>query len=111
MAQQRATIEELARMINEGFKGRATKEDIHALTTRLDGIDSRLEGIDARLDNLDARMGRMEADVHALRDEMVHRREFEDVLDRDLSQILRDDAESPAGQVMRPLGRRTVQPL
>jgi hypothetical protein len=27
-------------------------------------------------------VGRIEADVHALRDEMVHRREFEDVLDR-----------------------------
>ena len=35
-----------------------------------------------RLDNLDARVGRIEADVHALRDEMVHRRELEDVLDR-----------------------------
>src|SRR5919198_5858886 len=83
MAPQRTTIEELARMINEGFKGTATREGIHALTTRLDSIDSRLEGIDARLDNLDARVGRIEADVHALRDEMVHRREFEDVLDRE----------------------------
>jgi tetrahydromethanopterin S-methyltransferase subunit G len=82
MAQNRTTIEELARMIHEGFKGTATKEDIPAVTTRLDGIDSRLEGIDARLDHLDARVGRIEADVHALRDEMVHRREFEDVLDR-----------------------------
>jgi hypothetical protein len=34
------------------------------------------------VDTLDARLGRIEADVHALRDEMVHRREFEDVLDR-----------------------------
>jgi hypothetical protein len=46
------------------------------------GITTRLDGIDSRLDNLDARVGRIEADVHALRDEMVHRREFEDVLDR-----------------------------
>jgi len=41
-----------------------------------------VDGIDSRLDNLNARVGRIEADVHALRDEMVHRREFEDVLDR-----------------------------
>jgi hypothetical protein len=33
------------------------------------------------VDTLDARLGRIEADEHALRDEMVHRREFEEVLD------------------------------
>jgi tetrahydromethanopterin S-methyltransferase subunit G len=75
MAQKNMTIETLAEMINEGFKTTASKEDIKEVTTRLDGIDSRL-------DTLDARLGRIEADVHALRDEMVHRREFEDVLDR-----------------------------
>jgi hypothetical protein len=42
----------------------------------------RLDGIDSRLDHLDARVGRIEADVHALRDAMVHRRAFEDILDR-----------------------------
>jgi hypothetical protein len=31
MAHQNITIEELARMIHEGFKGTATKEDIHAI--------------------------------------------------------------------------------
>jgi tetrahydromethanopterin S-methyltransferase subunit G len=76
------TIDQLAAMINEGFKSTASKEDINAVTTCLDGIDARLDGIDSRLDNLDARVGRIVADVHALRDEMVHRREFEDVLDR-----------------------------
>jgi tetrahydromethanopterin S-methyltransferase subunit G len=76
------TIDQLAAMINEGFKSTASKEDINAVTTRLDGIDARLDGIDSRLDNLDARVGRIEADVHALRDEMVHRREFEDAFDR-----------------------------
>jgi hypothetical protein len=38
--------------------------------------------VDARLDDLDPRVGGIEADVHALRDEMVHRREFEDALAR-----------------------------
>ena len=68
-------IEDLARMINEGFKTTATKEDIRAVNTRFDSVESRL-------DHLDARVGRIEADVHALRDEMVHRQEFQDVLDR-----------------------------
>jgi uncharacterized coiled-coil protein SlyX len=75
MAQQRTTIEELARMINEGFKDTASKEDMKEVTTRLDGIDSRL-------DNLDARVGRIEADIHELRDEVVHKHEFEDALAR-----------------------------
>jgi tetrahydromethanopterin S-methyltransferase subunit G len=82
MAQKNMTIETLAEMINEGFKTTASKEDIKEVTTRLDGIDSRLDTLDGRVDTLDARLGRIEADVHALRDEMVHRREFEDVLDR-----------------------------
>jgi tetrahydromethanopterin S-methyltransferase subunit G len=76
------TIEKLARMIHEGFKDTASKEDVKAVTTRLDGIDSRLDGIDSRLDHLDARVGRIEADIHELRDEVVHRHEFEDVLGR-----------------------------
>jgi tetrahydromethanopterin S-methyltransferase subunit G len=62
-------------MINEGFKTMATKEDIRVVHTRIHSIESRL-------DHLDARMGRIEADVHALRDEMVCRQEFQDVLDR-----------------------------
>jgi hypothetical protein len=36
----------------------------------------------SQLENLDARVGRIEADVHVLRDEMVHRQEFQDALDR-----------------------------
>jgi hypothetical protein len=35
-----------------------------------------------RSSELDARVGRIEADVHTLRDEMVHRQEFQDILDR-----------------------------
>jgi hypothetical protein len=49
---------------------------------RLDGIDLRLDTLDGRVGTLDARLGRIEADVHALRDEMIHRRECEDVLAR-----------------------------
>jgi len=66
------TIDDLARMINEGFKTTARKEDVK-------GVEG---GVTTRLDQLDARVGRIEADVHALRDEMVHRQEFHDALDR-----------------------------
>lgn len=62
-------------VISDSGKTIVGKSLTEAVTTRLDGIDSHL-------DNLDAHVGRIKADVHALRDEMVHRREVEDVLDR-----------------------------
>jgi predicted nuclease with TOPRIM domain len=80
------TIDDLAKMINEGFKSTASKEDIHEVKEEMKEMEgrltTRLDTLDGRVDTLDARLGRIEADVHALRDEMVHRREFEDVLDR-----------------------------
>jgi hypothetical protein len=70
----------------EDIQRLATKEDIQELreemNERFEKVDARFEKIEGHLDHLDARVGRIEADVHALRDEMVHRREFEDVLDR-----------------------------
>jgi hypothetical protein len=39
-------IDKLALMINEGFKTTATKDDLKAVTTRLDGMDSRLDRIE-----------------------------------------------------------------
>ena len=63
------TLEDLTALI---VKTMASKEDIKELR----------EEMNERLDHLDARVGRIEADVHALRDETGHRREFEDVLDR-----------------------------
>jgi tetrahydromethanopterin S-methyltransferase subunit G len=44
-------------MINEGFKTTASKEDIKAVTTRLDRIDSRLDRIEHLL--LPSRSGRL----------------------------------------------------
>jgi hypothetical protein len=80
------TIDELARMINEGFMGTASKEDVQAVQAEVGGLREEMNQIEgrltARLDHLDARVGRIEADVHALRDEIVHRHEFEDVLGR-----------------------------
>jgi hypothetical protein len=73
------TIDDLAKMINEGFKTTATKEDVAALRTEM---NEKFDSVETRLDHLDARVGRIEADVHTLRDEMVHRQEFQDILDR-----------------------------
>ena len=73
------TIDDLAHMINEGFKTTASKEDIVEARQEMQAMEGRLT---TRLDNLDARVGRIEADVHGLRDEMVHKQEFQDALDR-----------------------------
>jgi len=74
MAQKNTTtIDDLARMINAGFND---------VTNDIGEVKQDMAEVKQRLDTLDARVGRIEADVHALRDEMVHRREFEDVLDR-----------------------------
>lgn len=54
---ERVTIEQLAQMIDAGFKDTATKADVAALrvdlTERLDVIDKRLDQIDRRLDHLE----------------------------------------------------------
>jgi hypothetical protein len=42
-------IEDLARMINEGFKTTATKEDINRVEVRLDSIETRLGRIETLL--------------------------------------------------------------
>ena len=79
MAQKKITIETLAEMINEGFKTTATKDDVTALRSEM---NEKFDVVNSHLNNLDARMGRIEADVHGLRDEMVHKQEFQDALDR-----------------------------
>jgi hypothetical protein len=79
MEDKTTTLEDLARMINEGFKTTATKDDVTALRSEM---NEKFDVVNSHLNTLDARVGRIEADVHALRDEMVHRQEFQDVLDR-----------------------------
>jgi hypothetical protein len=86
MGDKTTTIEDLARMINEGFKTTATKEDVKEVKADVAALrtemNEKFDSVETRLDHLDARVGRIEADVHVLRDEMVHRQEFQDVLDR-----------------------------
>jgi 16S rRNA C1402 N4-methylase RsmH len=77
------TIEDLAILIKQTM---ASKEDIKEVKEDIQDLriemNQKFDSVETRLDHLDARVGRIEVDVHALRDEMVHRREFEDVLDR-----------------------------
>jgi len=55
------TIDGLARMINEGFKTTATKEDIKAVNTRLDRIEHLLLAEQKReIEDLKQRMKRLE---------------------------------------------------
>jgi hypothetical protein len=65
MAQKSITIEKLAEMINEGFMGTASKEDMKAmegrLTTRLDSIEHLLLAEQKReIEDLKQRMKRLE---------------------------------------------------
>ena len=61
-------IEDLARMINEGFKTTATKEDMNRVEVRLDGIETRLGRIETllleeqkrKIENLETRMKKLE---------------------------------------------------
>ena len=62
------TIEDLAQMINEGFKTTTTKEDINRIEVRLDGIESRLGRIETllleeqrrKIEHLETRMKKLE---------------------------------------------------
>jgi hypothetical protein len=62
------TIDDLARMINEGFKTTASKEDVQRVEARLDGVESRLGRIETllleeqkrKIENLETRMKKLE---------------------------------------------------
>jgi hypothetical protein len=55
------TIDDLARMINEGFKTTASKEDITAINIRLDRIENLLlEEQKRKIADLERRMKRLE---------------------------------------------------
>jgi hypothetical protein len=55
------TIDDLAHMINEGFKTTASKEDITAINVRLDRIETLLmEEQRRKIENLEARIKKLE---------------------------------------------------
>jgi hypothetical protein len=61
MAKTTITIDQLAKMINEGFKTTATKEDITRVEVRLDRIEHLLLAEQKReIEDLKQRMKRLE---------------------------------------------------
>jgi hypothetical protein len=72
MAQQKSTIEDLARMINEGFKTTATKEDLKEVKEDVATLRSEvragfervehllLENQKRKIENLETRMKKLE---------------------------------------------------
>ena len=73
-------VQELRREMNERFE--QIDERFEQVDKRFEQVDKRFQRMDERFDHLDARVGRIEADIHELRDEVVYRHEFEDVLGR-----------------------------
>ncbi|MER5622322.1 hypothetical protein ABT061_14905 [Streptosporangium sp. NPDC002544] len=49
-----------APMFEEIMNRMATKEDLSALSTKVDGLDIKVDGLETKVDGLDARMGSME---------------------------------------------------
>ena len=61
MKDKTTTIDDLARMINEGFKTTATKEDINRVEVRLDRIEHLILAEQKRdIEDLKKRMKRLE---------------------------------------------------
>jgi septal ring factor EnvC (AmiA/AmiB activator) len=73
------TIEELAIFMKDNM---ASKGDIKEVKEDINEVKEDIRAINMRLAHLDARVGRIEADIHELRDEVVHRHEFDDALAR-----------------------------
>src|SRR5258706_13160087 len=73
---KRMTLDELARMVKEGFDQTASKADMErgfaAVGTRLDRVEGRLEDIDTRLSTVErlltsSRIDRIEDDLRVLK--------------------------------------------
>jgi hypothetical protein len=61
MTKTKITIDDLAHMINEGFKTTASKEDIQRVEVRLDRIENLLiEEQRRKIENLEMRMKKLE---------------------------------------------------
>ncbi|MEK7575761.1 MAG: hypothetical protein AAB491_01585 [Patescibacteria group bacterium] len=87
------TINDLARMIAEGFKETAKKADIDKrfeqvdeqfkqVDKRFERVDGQFEGVNGRLDNIDNRLLVIERDIAEIRSHFVYREEFEDLMAR-----------------------------
>ena len=56
MAKKKFTIDDLAVMVKKGFDQTATKEEIHAITARLDGLEKKVGGLDHKMDGLEQKV-------------------------------------------------------
>ena len=50
MAKKKFTIDDLAVMVKKGFDQTATKEELRAITLRLDGLEKKVGGLDQKVD-------------------------------------------------------------
>ena len=72
MAKNITTIEDLARMINEGFKTTATKEDIKDVRKDIAEINGRLDNIEKHiLTDYGRRIERLESELKRLKDTLA----------------------------------------
>lgn len=93
MVAKKTTIEDLAIMVQRGFKETAKQADMDKrfeqvdkrfehVDKRFEQIDRRLEIVDGHLSHIDARLNTIEHDVADIRKHFVYRDEFEDALAR-----------------------------
>ena len=98
MAKKETTIEDLAGMVNRGFK--SVSNDIEAFESninerfervderfervdeRFERVDEKIERVEERLNSMDRRMARIETDVSEIRKMYVDPQEFEDLVAR-----------------------------
>jgi archaellum component FlaC len=89
MNKKEVTNEELARMIAKGFEHTASKDDLAGVKTDLAGVKIDMAGVKAdiadikeHLGNVEFRLGRVERDVLEIKEDMVRRYEFDDLMSR-----------------------------
>ena len=78
------TNDKLGQMIAEGFEG--VDKRFEAMDKRMDkrfeGIDNKLEQVDTRLEHIDARLDLLTKDVTTIKEHIVYRYEFNDLMAR-----------------------------
>jgi len=84
IANKDVTLNDLASMISRGFDAQNEHFDkrFDKIEDRLDKVENRLDHMDVRLDHIDIRLARVERDVDEIKERMIKRPEFDDVLAR-----------------------------
>ena len=91
MAKKKMTIEDLAGITKKGFDGvdrrfEQVDKRFDAVDRRFDAVDKRFEHIETRMEdgfrNVNDRLDMVERDVAIIREHIVYRSEFEDLVGR-----------------------------